>query len=257
MAPKVTIAGESLGKGAFSDKLSRIITNHRAGAKLVGAPAQFILEACRMCDKWTAVAWRPVTEVRLANQQVGPRRVKMVVLRTVSEKDGKSHDVMVPKAQLVDALFPVKKREVSDTPENTHYKRVRVAMRNAIAFQMKAARAKIVFPAECCVTGKIIRRGTKTDMDHHGTCFAELCDQWLAFEGLKYTDVVLAGPPNNKRIKDDALRKSWTEFHLQRAVVLPSLAAANRSKGAEDYATPVDLIGTFTAESEDEMDLDW
>jgi len=257
MAPKHTIAGEEHGKGTFSTTLSAIVKNHRAGARIIGKPADFVLEACRLTDQWGTVAWRPTTEVRVANCQVGPRKVKMLVLRTTSEKDGKRHDVMLPKQKLVDALFPAKKREATNTPENAHYGKVRAAMRLAIQFQMKNARAKVVYPAECCVTGKMIRRGMKTDMDHHGTCFAELCDQWLAFEGLKYTDVVLCGPPNAKRIKDKELEGSWMQFHHRRANLRPSLAAANRSKGASDYATPTERIGTFRGQSDDEMDLDW
>jgi hypothetical protein len=257
MAPKHTIAGEEHGKGTFSTTLSAIVKNHRAGARIIGKPADFVLEACRLTDQWSTVAYRPDTEVRVANQQVGPRKVKMLVLRTTSEKDGKRHDVLLPKQKLVDALFPAKKREATNTPENAHYGKVRGAMRLAIQFQMQNARAKIQYPCECCVTGKIIRRGIKVDLDHHGTCFAELCDEWLRFEGLKYTDVVLAGPPNAKRFKDPDLQKSWADFHFQRAILLPALASANRSKGSEDYATPVDLIGTFKAESSEDMDLDW
>lgn len=255
---KLTIQGEEHGKGSFSKTLTAIITNHRAGAKLIGKPGLFVLQACGMCDKWTVVANRACTEVRVANKQIGPRKVKMIVLRTISEKDGKSHDVMVPKQQLVDALFPAKKREATDTPENAHYKKVRGAMRNAVSYQMKKAREKIDWGfAECCNTGKLLRQSMKIDIDHFGSCFAELCDEWLAFEGLTYCDVMLAGPPNNKKIKEKDLESSWMNFHHRRANLRPSLASANRSKGADDYATPVESIGTFKAQSDGEMSLDW
>jgi hypothetical protein len=255
---KLTIAGEEHGKGSFSTTLSAVISNHRAGSKIIGKPAEFVLQACSMCDKWTTVANRACTEVRIANKQIGPRKVKMIVLRTISEKDGKSHDIMVPKQQLVDALFPAKKRESTDTPENKHYKQVRGAMRNAVSYQLKKARESIDWGfAECCNTGKMLRKGMKIDIDHYGICFAELCDQWLAFEGLTYCDVMLAGPPNSKRIKEKELESSWVNFHYNRANLRPSLAAANRSKGADDYATPVERIGSFKAQSEDEMSMDW
>ncbi len=255
---KLTIAGEEHGKGSFSKTLTAIITNHRAGAKLVGKPGLFVLQSCRMCDKWAVVANRACTEVRIANKQIGPRKVKMIVLRTISEKDGKLHDVMVPKQQLVDALFPAKKREGTDTPENAHYKKVRGAMRNAISYQMKKAREKIDWGfAECCNTGRMLRKGMKIDIDHYGSCFAELCDEWLAFEGLTYCDVALAGPPNSKKIKEKDLESSWINFHYRRANLRPSLASANRSKGADDYATPVERLGSFKATSEDEMNMDW
>ena len=131
-------------------------------------------------------------------------------------------------------------------------------MRNAVSYQLKKAREGIDWGfAECCNTGKLLRKGMKIDIDHYNTCFAELCDQWLAFEGLTYCDVMLSGPPNSKRIKEKDLESSWMNFHYKRANLRPSLATANRSKGADNYATPVERIGTFKAASEDEMSLDW
>jgi hypothetical protein len=182
----------------------------------------------------------------------------MLVLKTVSEKDGKWHEILVPKQQLVDALFPAKKREVLDTPENRHFKKVRAAMRLAITYQMKKAREGIDWGfAECCNTGKKLRKGQSIDIDHWGTPFSEICDQWLSFEGLTYCDIALVGPPNSKKIKDKELESSWMQFHHRRAHLRPSLATANRSKGADDYMTPIERIGTFQAADDDEMSLDW
>jgi hypothetical protein len=69
--------------------------------------------------------------------------------------------------------------------------------------------------------------------------------------------VVLAGTPNNKRIKDKELEHSWIQFHYKRANLRPSLAAANRSKGAESYQTDVSIIGSFKSKESDEIDLDF
>ena len=255
---KLTISGEEHGKGSFSDTLSSIITNHRAGSRLVGKPAQFVLEACRMTNQWSTVSNRADVEVRVVNQQVGPRKVKMLALRSTSDKGNGRHDVLLPKNKLVDALFPTKKREVLDTPENRHFKKVRGAMRLSISYQMKKARESIDWGfAECCNTGHLLRKGMKIDIDHYGTSFSELCDQWLAFEGLTYCDISLVGPPNSKRIKDKELEHSWIDYHYKRANLRPSLASANRSKGAEGYMTPLERIGSFKAQDEDEMSLDW
>ena len=255
---KLKILEVEYTKGGFGEKISSIIENHRVGSKLIGKPAEFILESTRKVSKWSTVSYRPDVEVRLVNQQIGPRKVKMIALRSTSDKGNGRHDVLVPKNKLVDALFPAKKREGTDTSENVHYKKVRGAMRNAVSYQLKKAREKIDWGfAECCNTGKLLRQSMKIDIDHYGSCFAELCDQWLAFEGLTYCDVMLLGPPNSKRIKEKELESSWMKFHHKRAHLRPSLAAANRSKGAGEYMTDSKLIGTFKAQSEDEMSLDW
>jgi len=255
---KLTIAGGEYGKGQFGEILSSIVKNHRANSRIIGKPADLVLEACRMTIQWSTVSNRADAEVRVVNQQIGPRKVKMLALRSTSDKGNGRHDVLLPKNKLVDALFPAKKRESTDTPENRHYKRVRGAMRNAVSYQLKKARENIDWGfAECCNTGKMLRKGMKIDIDHFGSCFAELCDEWLAFEGLTYCDVVLSGPPNSKKIKEKDLESSWMNFHYRRANLRPSLASANRSKGADDYATPVERIGSFKAQSNDEMSLDW
>jgi hypothetical protein len=255
---KVKILETEYTKGDFGKKISSIIENHRAGSKLIGKPAEFILECTKRIDKWATVSYRADVEVRLVNQQIGPRKVKMIALRSTSDKGNGRHDVLIPKNKLVDSLFPAKKRESTTTPENEHFKKVRSAMRNAVSYQMKKARENIDWQyAECCNTGKKLRKGQSIDIDHWGTCFAELCDSWLAFEGLTYCDVVLAGTPNNKRIKDRELEKSWVNYHYQRANLRPSLAAANRSKGSSEYLTEVSLIGSFKSTEPDEIDLDF
>lgn len=74
-----------LGKGDFAKKFSTITTNHRTGTKLVGKPKDFILIACRLAERFSKMANEAEVEVRLKNWKVGPRKVKMVVLK---RKDG-------------------------------------------------------------------------------------------------------------------------------------------------------------------------
>ena len=92
-----------LGKGEFSKKFSSITSNHRAGSKLIGKPRDFVITACRLAERFSKMANESEVEVRLKNWQVGPRKVKMVVLK---RKDG--FEQPVPKGQLVDALYPPK-----------------------------------------------------------------------------------------------------------------------------------------------------
>jgi hypothetical protein len=72
-----------------------------------------------------------------------------------------------------------------------------------------------------------------------------------------YADIILCGPPTGKRIKDDMLWQSWKEWHLEHARFAIVCAKANRSKGAAGYATPVELLGTFKPQEDDEIDLDF
>ena len=116
-----------LGKGDFSKKFSLVTTNHRVGAKLIGKPRDFILTACRLAQRFSKMANEVDIEVRLKNWSVGPRKVKMVVLK---RKDG--FEQPVPKGQLVDALYPPKKIDTSASAEKKHALAVRSAMRGAL-----------------------------------------------------------------------------------------------------------------------------
>jgi hypothetical protein len=46
-------------------------------------------------------------------------------------------------------------------------------------------------------------------------------------------------------------------YHEDHARLIAVCAAANRSKGSGDYATPLGVIGSFEKKTEDEVDLDF
>jgi hypothetical protein len=88
----------ALNKGQYTGKLGKIVTNHRANAKLIGEPRDFVLRSCRLCDQWSKLASDPEVEVYLRNVDIaGGRRVKMLSL----ERSGTKQPV--GKAKLVDA----------------------------------------------------------------------------------------------------------------------------------------------------------
>jgi hypothetical protein len=90
-----------------------------------------------------------------------------------------------------------------------------------------------------------------------GKTFSEIADCFVAEKGLKYTDIILVGPPTAKRFKDTALWEKWVYYHLEHARYSLTLASANRSKGAGEYKTREDLIGSFKSEDPDCLSLDF
>jgi hypothetical protein len=133
----MTIGKETfdLNKTQFTEKLGRVIKNFRANSKLIGEPREFVLRCCKLTEKWGKMANDPEVIVYLRNIDIaGGRKIKMIVL----ERRGTQQPV--PKAQLVSALYPSKKIATSATPEEKHFNQVRVAMRNAIHYQLKAFR---------------------------------------------------------------------------------------------------------------------
>ena len=250
----MTIGLDTFGltKKEFTEKLTRIISNHRASSKLVGEPLEFVLRACRLTEQWGKLTSDPEVVVYLRNIDIaGGRKVKMISL----ERGGTKQPV--PKNKLLDTLYPPKKMACTATVEESHYNKCKSAMRNAIHYQLKAYRDSVNLPIICSLTGKKIRPGQRTDVDHIGTTFSEIADSFIAMKGLKYTDIVLKGPPTAKAFKDDILWQEWTHYHLAKARYALVCASANRSKGSDGYRTPTELYGTFSAEDPESLSLDF
>jgi hypothetical protein len=250
----MTLGKDTFGltKKDYSEKLTRIINNHRASSKLVGEPAEFVLRSCRLSPQYEKLATDPDVVVYLRNiDTAGGRKVKMVSL----ERGGSKQPI--PKQKLVDFLYPPRKMACTATPEESHYNKCKGAMRNAIHYQLKAYRDSVNLPIVCSLTGKKIRPGQKSDVDHICTTFSELADRFIESKGLKYTDIVLKGPPTGKVFKDEVLWQEWVQYHLQTARYALVCASANRSKGSEGYRTPEDLYGSFKAEDPESLSLDF
>lgn len=250
----MTLGRETFGmtKGDYSEKLSRIINNHRANSLLIGEPRDFVLRSCRLTEKWGKLSADPEVEVRLRNLEIaGGRKVKMISL----ERGGTRQPV--GKAKLIDELYPVKRIASSATPEEKHYNSVKAAMRLGVKDQLKSFRDSVNLPTICSITGLKILKGHRTDIDHVGVTFSELADQFIASKNLRYTDITLCGPPTAKRFKDATLWLEWQTFHLERARFSLVLAKANRSKGSDGYLTPSDLYGSFAAEDPEDLSLDF
>lgn len=241
-----------LTKKDYSEKLTRIINNHRASSKLIGEPAEFILRSCKLSAQWEKLATDPAVVVYLRNIDISNgRKVKMISLERGTTKQP------IGKAKLIDTLYPPKKMACTATVEEAHYNKCKGAMRNAIHYQLKAYRDSVNLPIICSLTGKKIRPGMRTDTDHIGTTFSEIADSFVEMKGLKYTDIVLKGPPTAKVFKDDILWQEWTHYHLAKARYALVCASANRSKGSDGYRTPTELYGSFKAEAPEDLSLDF
>lgn len=248
------IGQETFGmtKKEFTEKYTRIVNNHRASSKLVGEPRDFVLRACRLSPQYEKLATDPDVVVYLRNiDTAGGRKVKMVSL----ERGGSKQPI--PKAKLVDFLYPPKKMACTATPEEAHYNKVRGAMRNAVHYQLKSFRDNCQLPIVCYLTGMKIRPGSRTDVDHIGATFSELADSFVEMKGLRYSDITLKGPPTGKMFKDEILWREWVQYHLEKARYALTLASANRSKGSDGYKTKSELIGSFAAETPDDLSLDF
>jgi hypothetical protein len=242
----------NLNKGQYSEKLGRIIANHRTNSRLIGEPADFVLRSCRLTDQWQKLGADPDTVVYLRNVDIaGGRKIKMLSL----ERSGTKQPI--GKSKLIDALYPVKKIATTATAEEKHYNGVKAAMRRAVTSQLTGFRDLQALPVVCYLTGKHIRRGMRTDVDHVGIPFSALCDQFLTLHSLKYTDIALMGPPTGKHFKDVELWVAWQDYHREHARYALVCASANRSKGNGGYTTPPEIYGSFSAEDPESLSLDF
>lgn len=250
----MTLGKETFGlnKSEFTQKLGRIITNFRANSKLIGEPAQFVIRCCKLTRRWEKLATDPETVIYLRNVEIaGGRKIKMISL----ERGGTRQPV--PKAQLIGELYPTKRIATSATPEEAHFMKVKVAMRRGIQPQLKEYRDGCTLPSVCHISGKKIRLGNRTDIDHVGMPFSEIADRFMAANNITYTEISLKGPPTAKMFSDTALWNQWIEFHREHAKYALTLASANRSKGSEGYETPRELIGSFAKEDPEDLALDF
>jgi hypothetical protein len=250
----MTLGKDTFGisKTEFSQKLGKIVQNFRANSRVIGEPREFILRACKLTEQWGKMAADPEVVVYLRNLDIaGGRKVKMVSL----ERGGTKQPV--PKQKLLDALYPPKKIATSATPEEKHYNAVKAAMRGGITYQLRAYRDSCSLPCVCYLSGKQIRPGMKTDIDHIGMTFSEICDEFIREKCLKYSLVTLKGPPTAKVFADSELWGQWVAFHMAKARYSLTLASANRSKGCGDYVTPRELLGTFSKEDPEDLALDF
>jgi hypothetical protein len=255
MTGKVTSLGKEtfgLTKKDYDAELRRIIENHRTNSRLIGSPRDLILRSCRLTQTWEKLANDPDVLVYIRNQDIaGGRKVKMICLERAGSRQP------VSKSKLVDALYPAKKIATSATPEEKHFNMVKAAMRGGVSPQLKNYRQLVELPRVCYLTGRTIRRGMKTDVDHVGIAFSEIADNFIRENCLTYVDVALIGPPTAKRFKDQGLWESWKEYHEDKACFALVFASANRSKGNEGYQTPTNLIGSFAAEGPESLSLDF
>jgi hypothetical protein len=242
----------ALNKGEYSDKLGRIISNHRANSRIIGEPREFILRSCRLTEQWLKQSSDPEVLVYLRNIDIaGGHKVKMLSLEVGGSRQP------VSKSKLIDAIYPVKQIRTTASLEEKHFNAVKASMRNAVSQQLKDFRAAAELPTTCYLTGKQLLKGNRTDVDHVGHSFAELADSFLVSKSLRYTDIVLVGPPTGKKFKDSALWGEWQFFHEVRAEFALVCASANRRKGCGNYETPAELYGSFAKEDPEDLALDF
>jgi hypothetical protein len=254
MAATPTIGQQTfaLNKSEYTAKLARILNNFRVNSRLIGEPREFILRSCRLTETWQKMANDAEVNVHIRNVEIaGGRKVKMLSLERGNTRQP------VSKSKLVDALYPAKKIATTATPEERHYNNTKAAMRNGVKDQLKSFRNGVELPAVCYLSGKNLRRGMKTDVDHVGVSFAELADSFVRMKGMVYTDFALVGPPTAKRFKDEPTWKEWQEYHRLKAKFALVCASANRSKGSDGYATPPELYGSFSTENTEDLALDF
>jgi len=250
----MTLGKDTFGinKTEFSQKIGRIIKNFRANSKLIGEPRDFVLRCCKLTDQWGKMANDPEVIVYLRNVDIaGGRKIKMISLERGTTRQP------VPKAKLVDTLYPPKKIATTATPEEKHYNAVKAAMRGAVHYQLKAFRDCCELPVICHISGMKIRPGHRTDVDHIGLTFSEIADQFVSAKCLCYADISLKGPPTAKVFVDEVLWQEWVAFHLEKARYALALASANRSKGSDGYTTPCELIGSFAKKDPEDLALDF
>ena len=224
-------------KASVAAKLSKIVKSTRLHCRVQGDNKTFILNACRKVERFATVANDPSVWITVEQVRCGIRYVRMLVLHRREPSAKRASRQPCPKAQLLDGLFPSKKRK-AQTPKQLAKQKaitVRSAMRVRVEDQIKDFRRSLEFPRFCERTRVELKEWSKVDIDHLGCPFVQLCDEFMKTQNLYYSDIVLKGPPNCKEVQNQGFNKRWEEYHRSEACLGAVDASANRSAGCGHY----------------------
>ena len=211
-------------KSQLSKSLSTILKAYNVNDILDSGPRDFILSLCSEIKTFKKLSNIEGIEIIVKNISVGSRRVKMLHF-----KYGDKY-VPIPKNKIVEGIFPTKRRKKGKNSVND----VRAALRKIIKPQIDDFRTTITFPCQCLISGYTLVHHGQIHIDHEPP-FVELVERWLEENDLYYDEIKTKGTKNIKTLTDEALEKSWYDYHLQHAVLRAAYKKANIKKGSGDF----------------------
>ena len=219
-------------KTEFGKKWSAITNKYRCGNKILGSDRDFILQACNKTETYFTNASK--SEIRVVIRMIpiaNGRKVRMICLEAPGVRQP------ISKGKVLEQAFPKRTRKTKKVSSGSESK-VRSSMRFLVEDQIKAFRKRVEYPILCPVSGHMIKKGRKVDVDHLRTPFVQIADEFLLSKGLVYDDIKLKGPVNAKVFVDEQLQEDWIDWHKEKATLAIVLSSFNRSKGCEDYSSP-------------------
>lgn len=148
------------------------------------------------------------------------RKVKMIFANDGQRK------IPLSKSKIIGELFPSKSKL---SPEEKHIGNVKRAARNIIEIQIKMYRDTIELPIQCPLSQKKLTNWKLIHVDHREP-FISLFNDWLEINDINPEEIKLSGPINQKTFKDENLRKSWYNYHLEKANLQCVYSKANLKK---------------------------
>lgn len=148
------------------------------------------------------------------------RKVKMIFAN-----DGR-RKIPLSKGKIIGELFPSKSKL---SPEEKHIGNVKKAARNIIEIQIRMYRETIELPVQCPLSFKKLTNWRLIHVDHREP-FISLFNNWLEINDINPGEIKLSGPVNKKTFKDENLRKSWYNYHLENANLQCVYSKANLKK---------------------------
>jgi hypothetical protein len=152
-------------------------------------------------------------------------KIKMGVYETAAGRKVKmlySDDKPIPKERLIQSIFPKEKKK--NKPN------VLSAARNLIASQITEFRKTVQLPTQCYLSGRTLENWKEIHVDHVYP-FINLFSEWCECAGVSIENIITCGPPTKKTFKDEALSKSWVDYHREHAKLECTYKKANLKKG--------------------------
>lgn len=211
---------ETEKKGVVEKNLSKIIKKYGIREKLDNSDANYIFS---LLEKSNSLCYIIPSHYYLYTDLCKIkdfRKVKMIFATDGNRK------IPISKSRLLADLFPPKFKQ---SPEDIHLAAVKRAARNIIEIQIKMFRDCIELPIDCPLSQKKLTNWKLIHVDHREP-FIDLFNDWLEKNDINPQEIKLSGPQNKKTFKDENLRKSWYEYHLETANLQCVYSKANLKK---------------------------
>lgn len=229
---KLKIGKNTYSKSALGAKWSEVISQNPLGAPITGEDFLFIDACVSKVPKWKKILDRGSTySYKIGSKKFRNKKVLGIILITPNT----AREVWIGKGQLLSGLFP----KAPQPPAETNKAKVLVALRQIIQPQIDLYRRAITrqiksglrYKVRCAITKEVLNFGD-FHIDHKYP-FKNIVEDWCKRYGFDLETIEVYTKGCKCYLKNTEIAESFFDYHLLNAILQPTTAKANLSKGSK------------------------